>query len=226
MRAMPSRWLPRSRVFWFLSYWGAVSGCLALRAWHDTPAELTVELLDPVRGSTVPGNVRITDANGKLVPLNGLISRTQWWVLPKATKLMVPRTKLFIEAFHGLETEIGRATVDLTGQRRAAVEIPLVRFYDASAKGMRGGNTHLHLRNISQEESDRYVREVPAADDLDVLFVSFLQGWSGYSSYSTNRYTPADLRRLSGTTLLGHGEEHRHFGPEGAGSLYGHVMFL
>ncbi len=89
------------------------------------------------------------------------------------------------------------------------------------------GNTHLHLKHLSREQADRYLREVPLADGLDVVF--HLVPRTGRRPTWNIRATstrPSDLHRLShGHLHLGHGEEHRHnFGSHGEG--YGHILLL
>ena len=102
--------------------------------------------------------------------------------------------------------------------------------------GWRSANTHLHLKQISREEADRYLSETPRADGLDALFVSHLERADADREYISNRLTEADLRSLSESTgvLFGNGEEHRHNfakpneapGKSFSGEGYGHVMFL
>ena len=88
------------------------------------------------------------------------------------------------------------------------------------------GNTHLHLSGLTREQADEYLRTLPRADRLDLLFVSYLERAQADRDYISNGYTLADLERLSGRGLtLGNGEEHRH-NFDGYGEGYGHVMFL
>ena len=37
------------------------------------------------------------------------------------------------------------------------------------------GNTHLHLRDMTKEEADEYLRQLPVADGLKLLFISYLE---------------------------------------------------
>ncbi len=87
-------------------------------------------------------------------------------------------------------------------------------------------NTHLHLKKLTREESDRYLRDFPAADGLDVLFISHLLRAGDDREYITNQYPTGRLKFLETRgVLVSNGEEHRHnFGPGGEG--YGHVMLL
>lgn len=196
---------------------------------------LTIELVEG--GRPVPGLLRIRDARGAPVSVPAFLSRGlglesrhaahSWLVLPGRRTVRLPREKLTIEAFRGLETELARVEVDGSAVEERTLRIPLHRFADAAGQGWRGANTHLHLKDIGREEADRYLREVPAADGLDVLFVSHLERAEADRTYISNRYTEeelADLGRDSGV-VFGNGEEHRHnFG--GFDQGYGHVMFL
>lgn len=196
--------------------------------------ELSITLLDDATGRPTPGVVRISDERGAPVPLPALLPRGlgidpkvaigRWSVLPAPATLRVPRGRLAVEAFRGLDTLLARAEVDLSAEPRASVRLALRRF--AGAGGQRGGNTHLHLMKVTRDQSDRYLREVPGADGLDLVFLSYLERAVDDATYVSNRYTDDDLRELSkGGVLFANGEEHRHnFKPYGEG--YGHVMFL
>ena len=85
----------------------------------DGRFELTIELTEG--GRPVAGLVRVRDARGRAIPLPPLLPRglglaadhpsLEWYVLPGRAELRLPREKLSIEAFRGLETEkIGRAS--------------------------------------------------------------------------------------------------------------------
>lgn len=196
---------------------------------------LTIKLVED--GRPVAGLVRIRDAKGRAVPLPPLLPRglglaadhpsLQWYVLPEATTIRLPRELLGVEAFHGLETEITRIEVDGRAQENVLLQVPLVRFLNAAGRGWRGANTHLHLKEINRREADRYLRQVPAADGLDVLFVSHLERAEADKTYISNGYSEEELLSLGRESgvLFGNGEEHRHnFG--GFEEGYGHVMFL
>ncbi|GAB4146673.1 MAG: hypothetical protein Tsb009_19460 [Planctomycetaceae bacterium] len=210
---------------------------LSLNRQQPTTCETTLRLTDAKTGHELAGLIRITDENGKPVPLEGLLSRgtglnkrlpiSRWFVFPRKASLRLPRKKLTITAFSGLETEVSTVEIDLTEKTETTITVPLKRFYNASAKGFRSGNTHLHLQKISREECDRYLREIPKADGLDVLFVSYLERAVADKQYTSNQYRQKDLDKLgkvSGVTF-GNGEEHRH-NFTGFGQGYGHVMFL
>ncbi len=198
---------------------------------------VTIRLIDASGGQELPGLIRLTDAEGSPVPVKQLLSRglgleddlslSRWSVLPAKTTVSLPRAKLSLHAFSGLETETATVELDLTGKTNTTVSVPLVRFYDASAQSSRSANTHLHLQKISRADCDRYLTEVPQADGLDVLFLSYLERAVADKLYVSNRYTRtdlSDLTRQSGV-LFGNGEEHRH-NFAGFGQGYGHVMLL
>ncbi len=198
---------------------------------------LTVELVDDATGASLPGLLRMTDAEGNRVDLNesllnrglgmgGTMPISGWSVLLGRGSMAVPCERLVIEAFSGLETERARVPIDLRGKPRETIRVPLRRFYDAAANGYRSGNTHLHLRRFRRGLADRYLLEIPKADGLDVVYVSYLERAGDDRDYISNRYTKADLDRLSASgVLFGHGQEHRHNLAD-YGEGYGHVMFL
>jgi hypothetical protein len=212
---------------------------LALLALSFHPQErcaLTVELVDAATGAPLWGMLRAETSKGETVPLAGLLPRglgidakapiSRWWVLPERATVSLPREKLVLEALHGLDRKIARLEVDLAGKAAEKAVFRLERFYDAAKAGHRNANTHLHLMKVPREEADRYLREVPRADGLELVFLSYLERADDDKTYVSNRYTDEDLRELSKTgVLFGNGEEHRHnFKPYEEG--YGHVMFL
>ena len=213
---------------------GLVVILLAAAGLSFSPAEdcaLTLELVDAATGAPLWGIVSVDGHPLPELQARGLgIGKdkgiTRWSVLPERATVRVPRGKLTIEAFRGLETKLVRKEVDTTGRAEASARLVLERFHDAGAAGWRAGNTHLHLQKIERAEADRYLREVPRADALDALFLSHLERADEDRAYVSNGYTADDLRALSKTgVLFGNGEEHRHnFTPFGEG--YGHVMFL
>ncbi len=176
----------------------------------------------------VAGLVRINRlATGKWLSFPDEIRRERGWLAIEArATLEVPPARVRIEAFHGLTTEIVVRELDLTGRESASVDISLTRFYDPGAHGLRSGNTHLHLRDLTHAEAVRYLELVPRADGLDLVFLSYLERPPEDRKYISNRFTAEDLGRLSREGVrFGNGEEHRHnFGPGGEG--FGHVMFL
>ena len=197
---------------------------------------LTLKLIDSVTKKPRAGLVRITASDGHVLPLEGLLNRgiglrqshraNEWHVLLESATVSVPRKRLTIEAVSGLETELTRKTIDLSDQAASTLTLPLVRFYDAASRDWHNGNTHLHLMSISREQADQYLRSISRADELELVFVSFLRRVKAERGYISNTYTKEDLQKLSRHDVtFGYGEEHRHnFGPGGEG--YGHVMFL
>jgi hypothetical protein len=217
----------------------AASICLPLvaiaLAESTTTCNVKLGLVDSATGKTLAGLVQVRDENGKLVVLAGLLSRglgfepgtpiRDWSMVTGPVQVTLPTGRYTVRAFSGLETELAEAVIDLTG-RDAIVRLPLVRFYDAAAQGYRSANTHLHLRKLSRDEADRYLIEAPLADGLDVVFLSYLERAIDDLEYTSNKYTRADLARLSKLgARIAWGEEHRHnFLPQSQG--YGHVMLL
>ena len=105
----------------------------------------------------------------------------------------MPKKPLRLEAFSGLETEMATLEVDLGKKDRASLTLPLKSFSQMKEKKWFGGNTHLHLFKLDPEEADGYLRKIPAADRLDLLFTSYLIRPSEDADYITNRYPIGDL---------------------------------
>jgi hypothetical protein len=208
---------------------------VARKAYAET-CKLTISLVDEQTKSPLPGIVQIRDAQGELVELSELVNRGQgieqkgpihdWWVLARPTEITVPATAIEVRGLSGLETEASRQRVDLTGLSQSTLKLPLVRFYQARERGQVAGNTHLHLMKLSKQQADRYLQEVPLADGLEVVFLSYLERAGADLEYTSNKYSRAELKRLSKEHLhWGHGQEHRHnFGSHGEG--YGHILLL
>ena len=222
----------------FLLAAALLGGAVAVKTdGDDATCTVTLRLVDADTGRTLPGLMQIADADGKPVDTPELLARGQglsnklpiarWKVLPGETTIKLPRKKLTLTAFSGLETEQRTVTVDLTGADKQTVAIRLKRFYSASAKGYRSANTHLHLMKLTRKECDRYLREIPKADGLDMVFVSYLERAVADREYISNRYTSDDLAKLTKQSgvRFGNGEEHRH-NFAGFGQGYGHVMLL
>jgi len=198
--------------------------------------QVSLVLVDAATGKSIPGVIRVRREDASIVVPGGLVSRgwgldakaaiSEWFVVPGKVTVELPREKLTVEAISGIESVRATVSVDLTKADSREVRIRLARFTALRQKGWYSANTHLHLRNLSREESDRYLREIPAADRLDVLFISHLERADDDDSYITNQYRTGRLRELeSSGVLVSNGEEHRHnFGPQGEG--YGHVMLL
>lgn len=212
------------------------TGWLFHTAPEKTDCQLRVELVDAQTGKPIAGLIQIEDAQGERLQLDELLSRglglpakspiQDWSVLTEPASLVVPREKIRVRAFSGLETEYAEQELDLSQQTKATVRLKLKRFHDAHSEGYRNANTHVHLQKVTRQESDKYLVDCGTADGLDLVFVSYLERAEADAHYTTNRYAPKELHALSTDHVhFGYGEEHRHnFGPGGEG--YGHVMLL
>ncbi len=197
---------------------------------------LTLELVDAKSRQPLSGIVRIVGPDRRVCKPPELLNRGQglgetdpiheWSVLNKKMSLTVPAGPISIHALAGLESDLAEQQVDLTGKPHAELSIGLRRFKNMRATGHVAGNTHLHLKQLSKPQADRYLKEVPLGDGLDVVFVSYLERAGADLEYTSNNYTAKDLARLShGHLHFGHGEEQRHnFGSHGEG--YGHILLL
>lgn len=199
--------------------------------------KVRLRLVDESNGTGIAGMVRICRAGSdKPLPLIGLPDRLRgldkgeaslgWYVVPAAGgETTLPRAELVLEAVSGLETALARQKIDLSkGGTEVTVKLPIL-FRPQESK-LVAGNTHLHLRNLTLEEADDYLRQLPVADGLKVLFISYLERDKDDLHYITNRYPVGALPKLETTGMLvNNGEEHRH-NFEAFGQGYGHVMFL
>lgn len=189
----------------------------------------------------VPGLLRVFNAKGNRVPIPELLNRGtgvktspkseqtgihSWSVIPREVQIQLPQTKLILEALSGLETELTRKTIDLSQKSSANITLPLTRFANQTPN-YKTANTHLHIMKLSRENCNRYLKQVPAADRLDLVFISHLERAIADKTYITNRYSNADFKILSKESgvLFGWGEEHRH-NSSGHDEGYGHVMLL
>ncbi len=192
---------------------------------------LTLGLTDKSTGVPLSGLVRVTDADGTVLQLPELFNRgtglpqkhasRQWHVVLESAIVTAPRQPLVIEALSGLETERTRKIVDLTGKESYDLALPLVRFHRATDDGWHNGNTHVHLRSLTRERADTYLQSISRADELELVFVSYLTRTNADRTYVSNFYTEKDLEQLSGHgVLFDWAVEHRHnFGPGGEGVL-------
>ncbi len=214
-----------------------VSAAFVRPAARPTDAAVTIKLVDAATGAALPGVIRVRRTGDEsLVEPGGLVARgwgldakaviSQWFVLPSPRAVALPAEKLTIEALAGLEHARGAVELDLARDSVREIRMPLLRFSNVRTSRWFSANTHLHLRNLSRAESDRYLREIPATDGLDVLFISHLERADDDRTYITNEYAPGRRKELdSGGVRVSQGEEHRHnFGPQAEG--YGHVMLL
>lgn len=204
----------------------------------DGLCRVTLTLTDADTGRPLAGVVRITHQDGDqrvVLKPDGLDSRgwgllakqpdiADWLVVPQSVTIELPRRAVTIEAFSGLETDVSKVELNLTNGQPRDVSIALKRFRKPREGGWSSANTHLHLMKLTRAESDRYLRDFPAADALDILFVSHLKRAGADQDYVTNQYPTGRLKFLETRgVLISNGEEHRHnFGPGGEG--YGHVM--
>lgn len=197
--------------------------------------QLQVRVLNE-SGQPIPAVVRFQDSSGKSLKVSELVRRgvglkeglpiQDWYALPKEASVTVPRGAITVSAFSGLETETASLKIEATGEKATAT-LRLKTFWDRHKKGLVSGNTHLHVMKLSREVCDRYLEDVPKGDDLDVLFLSYLERADADRTYISNKYNNADLYGLTKKSgvVFGNGEEHRHnFSGFGAG--YGHVMLL
>lgn len=208
------------------------------RAWTQVQqCRLTITLVDSQTQKPIPGVIRCFPRDQEqAIPVTNLLARGQglkdksaiqdWYVIPSSTEVLLPRQPLQLEAFSGLETELTKVSVDLTGQNQENLTVPLHSFSQVSSQSWYGANTHLHLSDLNRDQAERYLREIPRADDLDVLFISYLERVIADKDYITNRYPLGDLKEFGATgVLVNNGQEHRHnFGAQGEG--FGHVMLL
>jgi hypothetical protein len=204
---------------------------------QEQQCRLTITLVDSQTHNSIPGVIRCVSRGGdQSIPVTNLLARGQglkdksaiqdWHVISSPTEVLLPRQPLRLEAFSGLETELKVVSVDLTGQAQKSLTIPLRSFSQIAKQSWYGGNTHLHLSHLDKDQAERYLREIPLADDLDVLFISYLERAIADRDYITNHYPIGDLKEFWSTgVLVNNGEEHRHnFGDQGEG--FGHVMLL
>ncbi len=198
---------------------------------------LELRLEDGESGAPHPGVVSVMDESGKVVPLGELLPRGlgvpdqydihDWWVVVEPVTVRVPRQRLTIRAFSGIETEMTTRPVDCR-RERASVEVPLVRIANPAAEGWVNGNTHLHLQRVNREQSDRYLVQAAYADGLDLVFVTYLEREGPDTTYITNQYSFDELRAMSNEHVhYRGGQELRHaFQRQPWVVGYGHVMLL
>lgn len=199
--------------------------------------KVRLRLVDADSGKSVAGIVRVTGADGKPRELAGLFDRmaglatdlpgVHWYVVPAdGADTTLPLEKLHVEALSGLETGLASQDVDLRAKAPAELVVRLPFLFRPKDSGLVAGNTHLHLRNFSLGEANEYLRRIPPADGLRVMFISYLERQKEDASYITNKFPIGDLPALTATgVLFNNGEEHRH-NFQGFGEGYGHVMFL
>jgi hypothetical protein len=197
-----------------------------------------LKLVDAATGKDVGGMVRaLAVGKDEALRLPGLFDRLTgltrsralrgWHVVPPGgAETSMPRERLRLEAVSGLETAFARSEIDLRDKTPAEIAVKLSFLFRPDAEGIVAGNTHLHLSKLTLEQSDDYLKQVPACDGLKVMFISYLERDKDDRTYITNRYPIGELKQFRATgVLFSNGEEHRHnFTAFGQG--YGHVMFL
>src|SRR5262249_37119779 len=221
---------------------GVLGLCVYLHAQapktSDDAVQVSVRLLDAETGQAISGIVRAFRAGAdKPLTLPGLYDRLRglnatptsagWSVVPAAGgETTLPRGKVRVEAVCGLETALAVADIDLGKDPSAGVTRKLTPLFRPQRPHRVAGNTHLHLMNLTADDSDEYLKRIPAADRLKVLFISYLERFKEDVTYITNRHRVGDLKQFDATgVLVNNGEEHRHnFDAYGEG--YGHGMFL
>ncbi len=201
---------------------------------------VTLRVVDASTHTRIPALIHITDGQGHTIRPAELLPRStalsgnsvgeaaftyvdRWFMLPDERTIELPRNTVHIEAFSGLETAVARQSLDLRNKASAIVEISLSRFHDGMEHS---GNVHLHLKEMTLPEAERYVTETAAADGLDFVFLSYLERPGADAQYISNTFTAPDLQRFQTRSgvVFGYGEEYRHNFPRAEG--YGHVMFL
>ncbi len=211
------------------------------------PCYVNIELVDAESGEPTVGLVRFYTESGQRVVPQSLLPRStgirqdhygiaayrridSWSVLIDQHKVLLPRKKLFIEAFKGHETVISRMVIDLRDKDKAEVKVPIKRFLPNEFDKFYSGNVHLHYKNVSRSVADHYTYKVPRADGLDVVFFSYLERKGSDQYYPSNKFTLKDLENFSEKSgvLFGWGEEYRHNFPSMHyyGYGFGHIMLL
>jgi hypothetical protein len=205
---------------------------------EDKEIRVRVRLVDALTGKDTAGIIRVFGKDGdRPLTLAGLFPRLRglkvsdavagWHVVPAGgAETTLPPTNLRFEAVCGVESALHRTERDLSNDPPKEIVLRLHAVFRPEDHKLVAGNTHLHLMKLSAKDADTYLRQIPPADGLRVLFISYLERHKDDAEYITNRYPIGDLPELSATAVLfNNGEEHRHnFGGYGEG--YGHVMFL
>ncbi|MDE0064800.1 MAG: CehA/McbA family metallohydrolase [Gammaproteobacteria bacterium] len=198
-------------------------------------ATLRVEVRDAATGQLAPANVRVfLKDSGEVFRPNdprtatGLYRTPEWYTLDATDELELPAGQVRIEAFRGIEWSVAETELGLSPGGQHRVRLELSRIHDIAKENWVSGNTHLHLQQTDRAYANRYLRTVPLADEVRVVFVSYLERAGDDQHYISNRYRPGDLIELNGgpaALRFGWGQETRHnFGAYGEG--YGHVLLL
>lgn len=199
--------------------------------------KVRIKLIDAESGKPTVGIIRVSREDEKYVQLPNLFDRmagmtkdlagVHWYCIPpQGAETTLPSGKLTIHAVSGLESGLARHTVDVDAATPGEITIKVPFLFRPETLGLAAGNTHLHLRGFSQEVADEYLRQIPRADRLHVMFISYLERDKDDLSYITNKYPIGNVEKFNATgVLFNNGEEHRH-NFQGYGQGYGHVMFL
>ena len=200
-----------------------------------------VEIDQSGNKKVVPGLLRIRDAKGLPIPIPNLLNRGKglktspkseqrgihsWSVVPQEVQIQLPQTKVTLQTISGLETELTQKTIDFTNKTSHDITLELKPFSRLSPN-YKTANTHLHIMKLNRVECNEYLKQIPSADRLDLVFISHLERAIADKEYITNHYSKTDLKSLSRESgiLFGWGEEHRHNSSEYEEG-YGHVMLL
>ena len=203
----------------------------------EAAGKVRLQLVDAATGNKIGGMIRIVPADSEVpIELPGLLDRLRglkksdalrgWYVVPAAGgETMLPAGRYRAEALSGLESAVATHEFEVAGEQ-SDITINLEMIVHAAERGLVAGNTHLHLQGLNKQECEDYLRQVPAADGICVMFISYLERAEIDKAYITNRYPIGDLREFAAKgVLFNNGEEHRH-NFEAWGQGYGHVMFL
>ena len=180
----------------------------------DYPCYVNIELVDAESGEPTVGLIRFFTESGQRVVPQSLLPRStgirqdhygiaayrrmdSWSVLIDQHKVLLPRRKLFIEAFRGHETGIARMVIDLSNKDKADVKVPIKKFLPQEFDKFFSSNVHLHYKNVSRSVADHYTLEVSSADALDVVFFSYLERKGSTKYYPSNQFTKKDLQYFS-----------------------------
>lgn len=204
---------------------------------QDYRVKVRIKLLDAETGKPIPGIVRVSSADKPHLELPGLFDRMagmtkdlpgiHWYCIPVGgADTTLPRGELKIHAVSGLETAQTQVNLNVDAKTPGEITIKLPFLFRPEKSGLAAGNTHLHLRGFSLEKADEYLRQIPVADRLHVMFVSYLERDKDDLTYITNKYPVGPMPKFDATgVLFNNGQEHRH-NFQAFGQGYGHVMFL
>src|SRR5262245_44352825 len=147
---------------------GLLGLCIHLQAQAPKTSEdsvkVRVRMVDAETGEAIAGIVRAFRAGtDKPLPLPGLYDRLRglnatptsagWSVVPAAGgETTLPRGNVRIEAVSGLETALAAMEVELKPSTELVLRLkPLIR---PERSELVAGNTHLHLMNLTADDSD------------------------------------------------------------------------